>query len=61
MGIEYSEKRHKDDVECPHCDHEHDESWDFPESGVVSCHSCEKDFYMTRNIQITYSSSKVKA
>jgi len=50
-----------DDVVCPHCLHEHVDSWEFDENeDDTQCHSCNESFSMCRNIRITYSSWKIK-
>jgi hypothetical protein len=49
---------HTQEVICPHCGHEHSDSWEFQDSCTTECHSCDKLFIMERNIEITYSTSK---
>ena len=61
IEFEGSEKFNTDEVECPHCDNAHSDSWEFPDSGYIDCHSCEKEFFMERNITVTYTSNKVKS
>ena len=51
-----------DEAVCPYCGHEHDCSHEFFESNrestVASCGECGKDFNLSRDFSVTYSSSK---
>ena len=54
------ESKHKfaKEVVCPYCLHEFSDSWEFEESGEISCESCGKKFNMEREVEITYSTYK---
>lgn len=48
-------------ITCPYCGWEDNDSWEFDEDeGVVTCGSCEKEFNVTRNIEVTYSTSRIE-
>lgn len=50
------------EIFCPHCDHEHVDSWEFGETPVseeiepILCHNCGEMFYAQRCVDITYKS-----
>ena len=49
------------EVVCPFCGYEFSDSWEFggdEDIGLINCESCEKEFYATRNVEITYSTQK---
>lgn len=48
------------EIVCPHCGHEHRDSWETGDYGRVedydyTCHECEEDFRVTRHVSVTYS------
>lgn len=43
---------------CPHCGHEQSDSWEYSDSGVYNCGSCDKKFHLTRNTKVTYTTEK---
>jgi transposase-like protein len=48
-------------VICPHCGHEHDGSWEWSEDGEPhTCHACNKQFMWERNVEVSYSTWKVR-
>lgn len=52
-----------DEAVCPYCGCVQEGSWEFfvdtsADSTVVSCDGCGKDFDLTRDISVSYSSSK---
>ncbi len=55
---------HTHNAICPHCRHEHGDSWEFDfgsdEVGEVECSSCDEPFWCQRNVTITYSTSPIK-
>lgn len=52
---------YENQIKCPYCDWEDSDSWEFDESeGVVTCGGCEKEFNVTREIEVTYSTSRIK-
>lgn len=50
-----------DDIVCPHCGHEFSDSWEYDLDGSaeLECEECEKKFFATRNISVTYSTSPI--
>lgn len=51
-----------DEIVCPFCGGEFSDSWeimsDCEDLGLIECGECEKSFYATRNISISYSTEK---
>lgn len=50
---------------CPHCGYRHRDSWEFYTQGdcddiEVGCHSCGKDFSLSRHVSVDYSTHKIK-
>lgn len=58
--IEYT---YEINIKCPYCDSEDRDSWEFEgddgEEVQKTCGSCEKEFNVTKNIQVTYSTSRI--
>lgn len=55
--------RYTDAITCPHCGHAQSDSWEYgvEESGrAVECGECEKEFYCSASISITYVSEFLK-
>lgn len=53
--------RFTDEVVCPHCGHEHSDSWDFfSDSNTIEieCDRCEKEFGCERDFTTTYNTWK---
>lgn len=52
---------YENNIKCPYCNWEDKDSWELQEDeDIVTCGSCEKDFNVTRDIEVTYSTSKIK-
>lgn len=52
---------YEDDIKCPYCGYEHSDSWDFDvtdKEEEIECHQCEKDFVVSAEYSVTYTSSK---
>lgn len=49
--------QYTDEVVCPHCGHEHRDSFEMSE-GRYECGDCCKPFEITRNVEVTYSTEK---
>jgi DNA-directed RNA polymerase subunit RPC12/RpoP len=52
-----------DEIVCPYCGHVHGDSWEYggdSECFEVDCAECEKKFDVTRNVSVTYTSSKLE-
>jgi hypothetical protein len=47
-----------DEVVCPYCGHEHSDSWEYGDGGIVDCDGCEKKFFFERDVVVTYVSAK---
>jgi sarcosine oxidase delta subunit len=48
-----------DEVVCPYCGYVHSDSWELGgDSGEDRCSGCEKFFSWTRNVSVSYSTSK---
>lgn len=47
-----------DEVTCPYCGYEFNDSWELPDSDEVECDECHKIFYYERNVSVTYECSK---
>ena len=45
------------EIICPHCGYESGDSWEATE-GEQQCNDCDRKFEMTRNTEVTYSTSK---
>jgi transcription elongation factor Elf1 len=52
-----------DEVVCPHCGHEHSDSWEYnlteQDYGALECAECGEMFEATLNKSISYSTRKV--
>ena len=44
---------------CPHCGEEIGDSFELPDSGEHSCYNCGRKFSYLREIEITYTSTKL--
>lgn len=53
---------HEDTEEmvCPWCGYEFQDSWEFEEDGEHECYRCEKPFKFCRIIDVTYDTEKVE-
>ena len=49
--------QHTDEIVCPHCGHEHSDSWEMS-AGEEVCERCERVFRISRDVEITYSTVK---
>jgi hypothetical protein len=48
------------DIKCPYCGHNNIDPWDMPDSSEEICDICGNAFYYEREVEVYYSSSKVK-
>jgi transcription elongation factor Elf1 len=54
------EHKYEKNIICPYCDHEDENSWEFQEdSAIHACGNCEKEFNVTREIEVTYTTSRI--
>lgn len=49
-----------DEIVCPHCGREYDDSWEFGESGVVTCCDCDKNFWFEAEYTTHYYARPIK-
>lgn len=48
-----------DEAVCPYCGHEIMDSWEYSrDDGEIECGQCCQEFNYTRNVSVTYSTSK---
>lgn len=53
------EHKYENNIICPYCNYEDKDSWEFTEDeGTQNCGSCEKEFNVTREVTVTYSTSR---
>ena len=51
----------ENNIMCPYCDWEDNDSWEFDDDeGIVTCGNCEKEFNVSRDISVSYSTSKIE-
>ena len=49
------------EIVCPHCGAEWSDSWECANDyGEEECDECEKKFSYNRDVEVTYSTSKIK-
>ncbi len=48
------------EITCPHCGHVKSDSWECAE-GERECGDCGRTYDVIRNVEVTYSTTKVKA
>ena len=58
------ETRYTDEVVCPWCGHQHQDSYEFfqgqgPAEGLL-CHRCEREFDAYRHFRVTYCTYRAK-
>jgi len=54
------EHRYEKNIKCPYCDYEWKDSWEFTEDGGThTCDSCEKEFNVERELEVTYNTSRI--
>lgn len=46
------------EIVCPWCGYEHSDSWE-KEPGNRNCPDCGRDFEVERNVEVTYSTSRI--
>jgi hypothetical protein len=58
-----SEHDGKDNIVCAHCDHEHEEWWEFyldeECEEKITCHLCNKEFEVTKQVSYSFDSRKI--
>lgn len=59
MNNEDIDHESTDEIVCPYCGYVHTDSWEWEgHHGTDRCDDCEKEFYWTRHVDITYDTSK---
>lgn len=51
---------YEDEPVCPHCGKRHQDAFEWRDSGRRDCDRCGKPFTWERNVEVTYSTEKVK-
>lgn len=56
---------HHDEIVCPHCNHEHTDSWEWADGkdghfDGYTCHACEKRFSFERHVTVTYTTRRAQ-
>lgn len=48
-------------IKCPYCDWEDDDSWEIEEEeSMITCGNCGKEFNVLRQVEVTYSTSRIE-
>jgi transcription elongation factor Elf1 len=62
--IEPEDCEYTNEVVCPYCGHEYEESYEFfqksDEPRTIDCENCEKTFYAARDVFVYYTTRKEK-
>lgn len=48
-----------DEVVCPYCGYEYNDSWEFYDYEEEECCECGKSFYLSRHVEVTYCTEKI--
>lgn len=51
--------KYESEAICPWCGYRHSDSWEMSE-GEHECHDCERRFELSKCVEVTYSTSKVR-
>ena len=55
------EHNNTNEIICPYCDYEHSDNHEYSEeSAEINCHGCSKEFHYEREIEVRYSTSRIK-
>ena len=57
LGDDSMLTQYTDEIVCPHCGHEHSNSFEVSD-GIHECSDCCKPFAVIRDIQVTYCTEK---
>lgn len=49
-----------DEITCPYCGQQANDSWESPDSDNVICDNCGKEFFYERDITVKYNSRKIE-
>lgn len=54
------EHLNEENIKCPYCGFEDYDSWEFDQDkGTTECGDCGEEFNVTRDIEVTYSTSRI--
>lgn len=54
------EHKYESNIKCPYCNYEDEDSWEFDQDeGTYTCRSCEEEFNVVKEIEVTYSTSMI--
>jgi DNA-directed RNA polymerase subunit RPC12/RpoP len=59
-NLDYLDTLREDKITCPYCGWKDSDSWEMTESGEVECGKCENEFYVEREIDVSYTSRKIE-
>lgn len=48
------------EIVCPYCGYEYGDSWECDDEETLTCPHCDKDFFSERNVEVTYSTHRIK-
>lgn len=48
-----------DEIVCPYCGYEFEDSWEYDDDEDVECYHCEKKFHVTKNVEVTYETHRI--
>jgi uncharacterized Zn-finger protein len=63
----FFDTEYQDFAICPHCGNEHRDAWEWDlgggieGEGEVNCEECDKEFSVSRMVEITYTTRKLKS
>ena len=49
-----------EEIVCPWCGYEFQDSWEFEENGETECYGCEKRFKHCQIIDVTYDTERIE-
>lgn len=50
-----------EEIVCPWCGYEFEDSWEFDDDDVTECYGCDKRFKHHRFIDVTYDTEKIES
>lgn len=54
------EHKYEKEIICPYCDYQHRDSWEYRDGDDAVCNKCNKEFYVERHIECTYSTKQIE-
>lgn len=49
------------EITCPYCNSSQSDSWEAPDEGDYECETCGGTYGFQRNVEVSYSSKRLKA